>query len=475
MAQWNPMRYKSKKINRQYGDGINTFLPPFDIKESELTDSLNMCSDDYPAIKTRNDRTVTTLPALAGNKNAIGQRNSSTIHVLDGTHWYYANTNSTAWTQLSSSIGDREGMFVEFNTEATRYTILANAATTGQINQAYDGTTTLVSLTSNAPHSALYTVHKYRVYGIEENGRTLKHSAQGSITNWITSLDAGAIDLTNAKGPATAITTYADHVIVWTDNSMHELYGSNPYNHELIDLTNDVGCVNNKAKIECRGRLYWMDYNGIYLYAGGFPKLISDKVKKWINGIDWTVKSKIWAGTKGDKIYFGIPYKSTAINLLIVYDTYKDKWFTQDGNWVNGVTISDVFYGLNNDGRIWNMESTSATGNDNSTAITWNFETKAYNDFALDSNIGVRDMWVVHSGSTSATMAIGYSTQVNSTSFTTLVNSTDYTHATEPTKEQTIIPLDKLQNAEWYRLKFSGAGHKSIQAVQLNTLSYGGD
>jgi hypothetical protein len=56
-----------------------------------------------------------------------------------------------------------------------------------------------------------------------------------------------------------------------------------------------------------------------------------------------------------------------------------------------------------------------------------------------------------------------------------LVSSSDYTHSAEPIKEQTIMPLDKLQNAEWYRLRFNGTGQKKIHAVQLNTLSYGSD
>ena len=60
----------------------------------------------------------------------------------------------------------------------------------------------------------MYTAHKYRLYGIESDKRTLTYSTQGDITDWTTSLDAGSIDVTNAQGDITAIRTFQDHVIV---------------------------------------------------------------------------------------------------------------------------------------------------------------------------------------------------------------------------------------------------------------------
>jgi hypothetical protein len=468
---WNPVKYKEKKVNRQYGDGVNSYLPPMSVKESELTDSLNMSGDDWPEIRTRNDRTVLNLPAFSSTLNAFGQRNNQHIHVLDGPDWKYALPGSTAWINISTAMANSDGVFLEFNTEAARYTILANADTT-EINQAYDGTTTLVSLTSDAPHTDLYTVHKYRLYAID--GRTLKHSAQGSITDWITSLDAGTIDLTNAKGPGKAIRTYADHVIVWTENSMHELWGTEPLNYSLVDVSNEIGCVDKRAHVECNGKLYWMDYKGIYLYTGGIPQLISDKVKKWIDGINWTYKYLICAGSKGNKVRFAIPYKSTAVNMILVYDTVKGIWSIEDGDWTAFENVSGTLYGLNSDGRIWNMESTYLTGKDNSTAIPWNIETKAYNDFALDSQTGIKDMWTVYSGTTDATMAINYTTNVYSTTYSSLVPSSDITFSAEPTKQQTLIPLNKLQNVDWYKLQFKGTGFARLHGVQLNTLTYGG-
>ena len=168
MAMWRPLNYKSKKVVRQYGDGVNTFAPPMSINESELTDVLNMCADDYPDIRTRNDRVVeSTGYASSTALNAFGQRNNESIHILDGAVWKYRLPASTAWTTISSTLLNQTGKFVEFNTQAYRFTVLANGSYAGQKTFAFDGSTTLVDMTTNAPHSNLYTAHRYRVFGVE--------------------------------------------------------------------------------------------------------------------------------------------------------------------------------------------------------------------------------------------------------------------------------------------------------------------
>jgi hypothetical protein len=465
---WN-VRYKSKQVISQFGQGVNTFLPAFEIGESELADASNVCSDNSPAIETRNDRSVLTL-SLSSNQNALGQRDNSYLHVLDGPEWKCALPTSTAWTTLSTSITNGKGCFNEFNTEVARYTILA---TTGQ-PYAYDGTTTLVSLTSDAPKSNLYTVHSYRMYAIGEDGRTIKHSALGSITDWVTALDAGSIQLTNAKGGASAITTFANHVIVWTDNSMHELYGFEPNDYELIDISNDIGCVNRLSVQEVKGKLYWLDYSGIYQYTGGQPTKISQKAQKWIDGINWTYKNLISMGSHGSKLYIGIPYQSTSINKIIVFDTEKNTWFADDGSFVNFMNVSDTLYGQNSDGRIWDMESTGVTGSDNSTAIPWSFETKAFQDGSIQGNKTLHDLWLVYKGSTNATLDIGYTTSLDSITFTDLVSSTDLTFDGNGQKYNKMVPLSALQNVDWYRLKFEGIGHVRVNYLQKNLRIKGG-
>ncbi len=153
--QWKSVGYKQKKLTKSFGDGINTAFPPFDIEESELMDSYNMCCDLYPAISVRNDRIYSSHPSPGGYITAMGQRNNEELHIAAEGKWLYAGPASSSWGTMSATFTTRKGYFVEFNTQAYRYTILCDvSATSGcsEVNYACDGSTTLISLTSNNPH-----------------------------------------------------------------------------------------------------------------------------------------------------------------------------------------------------------------------------------------------------------------------------------------------------------------------------------
>jgi hypothetical protein len=67
---------------------------------------------------------------------------------------------------------------------------------------------------------------------------------------------------------------------------MHELYGTSANDFILVDVSNEIGCIDNKAHVECNGQLYWLDYTGIYLYTGGIPVKVSHNVTKYIENIN---------------------------------------------------------------------------------------------------------------------------------------------------------------------------------------------
>jgi hypothetical protein len=484
MPIWDEIQYKKTMLSVAFGKGINTYNDPLDLANDELTDSLNMCADDFPIIRTRNDRTRITLPETTQAIWGIGARGNSQIHVLNGNTWQYGVSTGTAWTELTTEItAGAYASFVEFNTQSTKFTILAYS--TGVVYNSYwDGTAVSTFADANAPRSNLYTAHRYRVYGIENDKRTLKYSAQGAITDWTTAGDAGYIDITNANGPVTAITTYADHPIIWTDNSMHELYGTGPDNYELVNISHRIGCVTQFAFCECDNKLFWLDYNGIYVYTGGLPSQIAYKASGLIEGINWVYKHLIRAGSVGDKAYFAIPYKSTANNRIIVIDVIEGKGQPthtinlEDGNWVGYVNNNEALFGIENNGFIYNMHSTRKEGVDGSTtvgstAISWSMETKPITDELIVES-AVRDIWIQHSGTTDATMELGFTTNSNSTTYTQMAATTDFTHVDFAIRKQLFPTSTQLQGMPFMKFQFKGTGHKKISGFQINLISYGG-
>lgn len=473
---WQNDGYKEKKLARNFGDGINTAYNAFDIADSELLDSVNMCSDCYPDISVRNDRINTSMPLLSSAAAAIGVYNNEYIHVFVDDNWYYMKTSEVAWTQLSSQFGStRAGKFVEYNTAAKRYLIFANANSSDQINYAFDGTSSSVSLTSNCPHSNMYVSHRYRLWGVDDNKRTLKFSALGDPTDWITSLNAGTRDLTKAKGPITALASYGDHIVVWTDNEMFEIYGNEPINFEVIDISRDIGCLNNNCWVECKGKLYFANSNGIYVYTGGMPKLISDRIKKYFQ--TGLASDYFSMNVKNDKVYFVINAFGSAAKLFLVYDSKLDKWHREAGTYYGLVNVAGQLYGHTIIFGFDNVNSTYKTGLDNSTAIDWYFETKNFNNASLDVDQSINETWLIHSGTTKATMSILYSTNDSTAgSYSTLMAATDFsTSSTNAVRTPCFVMTSELENQPWYRLKIAGTGYKRIHSLQMNICTYGDD
>jgi hypothetical protein len=501
MAFWNEIGYKNKPQMLRLGKGINSHIDPLMLEADELQDSMNMCGDDFPIARTRNDRLLTTLPIIPnsslGEPFGISSRSTQGLSRLlvvnsSGVLLYGSPTTETVWTVVSTSHARKaRTKFVDFNTQTAKYTIVADASTA--VNCYWDGATYLPFGDVNAPNSELITSHKYRLYGIDEDGRTLRYCAQGNCTDWTPGTnDAGYIDITAIKSKATAITTFADHVIVWSEDSMHELYGSSPITFDLINVSYNVGCVSSRAFTECKGRLFWLDYSGIYMYTGGMPRMFANKAKRYIDGINWDYKDLICAGTHEEKMYFAIPYtshgstaESTKISRMIVIDMQEGKGAvhtinTESGNFLDFVTLNEITYGLRNDGVVQNMHSTHRSGLDEDrtttngsttrTVIPWYFETKLFAG-DQDAKIALRDMFITHRG-TGEFQFVYYSSESPGV-YSSYLDKSGLVATTQLTRGRVMADLSQLQDNYHMTFEIHGTGYKEIKAVLLNIISYG--
>jgi hypothetical protein len=477
---WNNIQERKVIITMGHGGGINTYREnELDLTNEELTDTLNMSADAYPAVRTRNDRALMSPPQSTKALWGMGRRYNTYLHVLEDNTWKYAAPDSTAWNEISTGItAPGLAAFIEFNTQTERVTIIAYS--TGVVYNSYwDGVTYSTFSDTNSPRSNLYTAHRYRLYGVENDGRTLRYSAQGDWTDFTTADDAGYLDITEVQGTITAITTFADHPIIWSANSMHELYGTDPDNFELVNISYVVGCVARFAYTETDGKLFWMDYNGIYMYTGGLPKKIAEKANGIISKINWDYKHLIRAGGIGDKLYFLIPYDgATSINRILVIDLVNDRRSPyvvniEGGNWNSLIQLGEKLYGMDSTGNIWDMHSTAITGYDNGSVINWGFETKPFTD-EINNESAVRDLWVRYQcGSTNATMQLAYTTQNDSTSFTALAATSDFSAVTYEVRKQIVPPPTALQGMGYMKFRYSGSGNTRISGTKMNIITYG--
>ncbi len=379
--------------------------------------------------------------------HTLGQRNNTTPHIQVDTTWQ--RWNGSFFSNIKTGLTASAGKFLEFNTQVKRYTILVN----GTDRYAYDGTT--VTTLTDAPATNLYTVDDYRLYALI--GTELKCSALGSITDWTTADDADSLTLVSAKGTGTALTSYNDVVIAWTEQSMHVLYGNDPYDFYINDPI-DGGCISDRSVIEHRGKLYFLDFGAYKVYTGGKPIEMSQKIKTYLDDINLTYKSKCVAGKQGKYIYLSIPYGSSATenNLTLEYDTELDVWHPHSVGYSDFVTIGEHLYGTDSAEIIWEVNSGTDDGNgtEEGTPIAWSHITGAWNNGTSKRKV-ISELYMTLDLPIGSTFLIHYSTTVDADDFTLL-----YT-ATPSATEQNLrvqIPTSILQNIDWYRLKFSGTG-----------------
>jgi hypothetical protein len=432
------------------GDGENTFLTPFEIKKSESTYSRNTSSRNYPALSVRPGWATNPFTAIT-TPNALGQRNNQYPHVQDGTVW--KRWDGSAWQNVQTGLTSAAGKFLEFNTEAARYTILVN----GTNKYAWDGSS--VTNLTGAPATNLMAVDDFRLYAL--TGSVLKCSAAGSITDWTTADDADTIALVGMVGPGTAITAYNDSTICWSEQTMHVLFGNDPYDFYFADPM-EYGCISDRSVINHNGILYFLDYGRFMRYTGGKPLEMSQKVRAYLEAINTTYKTKCVTGKHGKYIYLSIPYgaSATTCNLTLEYDTEFDNWYPIDQGWVDFVNIGEYFYGVTSAGAFHKINSgTTAAG----TAISWSHITGAWNHGTVSQKKAVSDLWAIVDLPTGSTLTVSYSTTVDVDDFTLL-----HTFTASSTEQMTRIqiPTTALQNIDYYRLKFAGTGPCTIHYLQ---------
>lgn len=499
---WNEVVSRREIFLQNFGKGLNTYEDPTRIDPEELTDCLNVSCDDYPVIRTRNDRVWNDADVLT-NPRGIGARGSSYIHVVADNTWKYKIITSTAWTDITTTLStlSNQASFHEFRTYALTtdastgdrltYTIAAYVNSSNNQNGYWTADSTFEFFstsytepssgsiyTNYPPQSNLMTVHKYRVYGFDHDLRTLRFSELGNPL-WYKA--ENYLDITEMRGIAKAITAFADHIIVWGENSMHELYGESNFNFELINVSNTIGCVGKYAHTECEGRLYWMDNLGLFMYTGGLPRPVGLKAKGYFDQVLTTDKYKISLGNFESKLYITLPiynstqeYKTVVIDVKDIANGYELVTVEDECYIKNYVNIRDKLYALHNDGRVWNMNSTLRTGYDNSTAISWSFEGKPLTDDGFDLNSCVRDVWVQYLRTdTNSSLNLKYSTHSHSTAFSTFMASTDFIYSTDLRRTRFFTSSTELQLINFLKWQFSGEGYCKIYGIQSKIVSFG--
>ncbi len=474
MAYWKAVPSKKKTTIYSLGGGENNGLPPFNIDDSELTYSRNLDSRKYPSLCTRPSR-LKLATTLSTNARIIGKDPyyaGTVMHTIDPPYWYQMDNGGNILTNISTSLStaiSANCTFDFFRTGAEDYVIFFSTVSKNYLTIS---TTALGTISDTNCPVAAYRVaaHNGRIYTFYR--KTLHYSALNSITDWTTANDAGNIVLSEAYGNINALVSYQNKLLLFTNYTMHELYGSGPDDFDLINIENGVGCRSQNSITKCNGRLYWVGREGIYEYNGSVVTKISyPKVETYVSSMINTFGASI------DKyVYWTFTYNSE--NLILKYDTINQRWFIEDGGFKYLKDTEMGLYGIKTDGTMWNMRSPSSSDVDydysgyiassDKDPIEWSAITKAFTFKDPSGEKTLTDIDLTMRLSTNSTsFSVGYSTSVYGNTTASFTDLIAYTSGSTNVQNNHInMPITALQNVPWYRLRFAGTGECQIHSLQ---------
>ena len=353
----NAVHYQSDNVITTLAGGINNVVPAEFIADDEVQEMENMSVDKYPAICTKIGRTMFKNPGVSGQE--IKYFGNAGLNYL-----FYIQED-----KLKDTLGQviYEGLTGEeyhhsyYKDGVSEYLIIYGKGQKtvrlplplSSLNEPTEITLPKENDVEIVPENMVY--HKARMF--VSSGDVLYFSALQNPTDWTKEQDSGYIKVTNAKGKITALASFDDKLIIYSQNNMHLLYGDSidaesNTNFQIVDLDNGIGSYGPEVKLH-NGYLYWLYAKNIYEYDGSTIRSIEKTtgnngltggIQSYIDGILYTEADNVSIAGSDTKVYFYFPnYKGK--NRFLVFDQRLRKWTqeiqpaeAEEGNYINIVS-----------------------------------------------------------------------------------------------------------------------------------------
>lgn len=133
----------------------------------------------------------------------------------------------------------------------------------------------------------------------------------------------------------TAMAQYNNELTIFKRDSFYKLLGDSPDNYTLSEISREYGCLSNKAVVEYRDKLMFLDEKGIVEYNGASWDLVSYPVEDTFRRMNLSAALEKAVAVHLDfrnQIWWGIPVDgSSENNLTVVYDYLIGAWTWFDG------------------------------------------------------------------------------------------------------------------------------------------------
>ena len=140
---------------------------------------------------------------------------------------------------------------------------------------------------------------------------------------------------TNDGDVVQAMKAYNSRLYIFKDNSFHELSGDSPETFVLREMSDQYGCLSNRATVTFDNRMMFLDKKGICEFNGANTKIESNKLQPIFDRMNIVAargNATAIHDRQRNQVLFGIPVDGSATNnFTIVYDYLVNAWTTHDG------------------------------------------------------------------------------------------------------------------------------------------------
>lgn len=140
---------------------------------------------------------------------------------------------------------------------------------------------------------------------------------------------------TNDGDRITGMQPYNGNLVVFKERSFHRLSGDNPQNFVLTEISDQYGCLSNRAIVQYKDYLWFLDRKGIIQFNGSHIDVVSDKIEPIMARMNQQA-AKDHATAVHDKlrnqIKFSFPVDGSSVNnMTVVWDYIAEAWTTETG------------------------------------------------------------------------------------------------------------------------------------------------
>lgn len=453
MEPWISSPNKSKPTIVTLADGINQSVESIEIKDSQSTSAINVDSFLYPTLQTVDGHALHSqhtgyINRLFKFKDTWYCGNGRGLYKFTGSLW-------SAVYEYGSADNNRLWDTAQFFDGSKLYFIDGSL----QLRQ-YDGSS--LTTISGAPVSSYLTTYANRFYVANKNDNLLSYSGLRDASDFMSTnkfTGSGKITVESPDGyRPTGLVTFSDHVILFKQNSMFELFGEDSTNFEMRGPI-DVGCISDRTILPTKYGLFFLGVDGLYVYQGGsFPQLISNNVRDYFKNVNLAYAQHCCAGFDGRFIYLSLVTGSATIpNITLKYDVEVKAWwvlgYVATAYYLDGQTL---YFGTS-DGKIMKMGDSTFNG----PPINWSIETKPFSDGDETVRKVIHKLWVVADIEIGSSITISYAGGTEGSDWIPLKTEANGTGKIQSLK----IPVVVRTPETWFRMKLSGVGKVKIHRI----------